>query len=113
MEHNRFAEVDKTELFLAMFDRNLMESYYPYMKKNDWIYREEQLKGLASALCYYIGGKYLLTLENSEWFEDVFPKLSDGLFNELTEAGDVELTAWLLEYKRKKFGFDTGDRYEL
>lgn len=113
MEHNSFENVDKEELFVKLLREDLMESYFPYMKRNDWIYREKQLKGLAEALCYYLGGKYLITLENSEWFADVFPKLSDSLFNELAEAGDVELTAWLLEYKNRRFGFDPEDRYEF
>lgn len=113
MEHNSFEYCDKMSLFSKLFNKHLMERYFPYMKKSGWIYREKQLKGLAEALCYYLGGKYLITLENSEWFADVFSKLSDSLFNELAEAGDVELTAWLLEYKNRRFGFDPEDRYEF
>lgn len=113
VEHNSFGNVNKKELFATLFHRHLMDGYFPYMKKNGWIYREKQIKALAETLCYYLGGRYLLTLENSEWFADVFPKLSDSLLDELTEAGDVELTAWLLDYKNRRFGFDTEDKYEL
>lgn len=113
MEHNSFENVDKEELFVKLLREDLMESYFPYMKRNDWIYREKQLKGLAEALCYYLGGKMIPESDNSVWFADIFPKLSDNLFNELAEAGDVELTAWLLEYKNRRFGFDPEDKYVL
>ncbi|MCM1168037.1 MAG: leucine-rich repeat domain-containing protein [Ruminococcus sp.] len=37
---------------------------------------------------------------------------ADRLIGYFTERSP-EATAWLLEYKRRKFGFDEGDKYEL
>lgn len=41
--------------------------------------------------------------------EDTLVRLADIS----AKKGDVELTAWLLEYKNRKFGFNGGDNYEL
>ena len=115
MEHNSFENVDKYELFARLFHNNLMERYFPYMKKHGWIYREEQIKPLATTLRDYFGGKVISTLGDADWFADkeLFSRLYDRLLDALVEAGNTELTAWLLEYKNRRFGFDVEDNYEL
>ncbi|MCM1168039.1 MAG: leucine-rich repeat domain-containing protein [Ruminococcus sp.] len=117
VEHGCFRRVNKEELFRKLLAGNLMDKYLPYMKTNGWIYAEEQSDGLAAALCRLLAndrrGEAVKTLERADWFAELFEPLSDALFGAVSELGSVELTAWLLEYKRRRFGFDGGDKYEI
>lgn len=118
MEHDSFSHVDKQSLFSMLLREELMECYFPYMKKNGWIYRDEQIKGLAKALCFYLGGKVIHMLEEVEWFaeKELFSRLYDSLLDAALETENTELTAWILEYKNRHFGFDPidpEDKYEL
>lgn len=50
---------------------------------------------------------------NNDLISLKFSRLYDSLLDAFAEMGDVELTAWLLEYKKRNCGFDTEDNYEL
>lgn len=118
MEHNSFEDADKEELFAMLFHKRLMDRYFPYMKTGGRIYRGDWIEGLAKALCSCSGGKIIHTLAKAEWFaeKELFSQLYDSLLDAALETENTELTAWILEYKNRHFGFDPidpEDKYEL
>ena len=55
--------------------------------------------------------KYLRLMEQAGFFSDV--ERLNGYIDESVENNTPEITAWLLEYKNRKFGFDDRGNYEL
>ena len=55
--------------------------------------------------------KYLRIMERAGFFSDV--ERLNGYIDESVKNNTPEITAWLLEYKNRKFGFDDRGNYEL
>lgn len=57
--------------------------------------------------------KYLRIMDQAGFFSDI--ERLNGYIDESVINNTPEITAWLLDYKNRKFGFDkyTGDKYEL
>lgn len=55
--------------------------------------------------------KYLRIMEQAGFFSEA--ERLNGYIDESVENNTPEITAWLLEYKKQKFGFDNRGNYEL
>ena len=55
--------------------------------------------------------KYLRLMEQAGFFSDI--ERLNGYIDESVKNNTPEITAWLLEYKNRKFGFDNRGNYEL
>lgn len=111
MEYDSFSKVDKSMLFYMIFDEELFAEYLPLMRRNDWIYRGENLGGFERLLAdIYAGSSRDLPeiWENSElWMTD--NRLFAGIVSIAAQNKEAEFAAWLLELKRRKYGFDGGE----
>lgn len=111
MEYDSFSKVDKSMLFYMIFEEDLFAEYLPLMRRNDWIYREENLGGFERLLADIFAGssRDLPEIwENDElWMTD--NRLFAGIASVAAQNKETEFAAWLLELKRRKYGFDGGE----
>lgn len=111
MEYDSFSGVDKSMLFYMIFEEDLFAEYFPIMRRNDRIYREENLGGFERLLSdIYAGSSRDLPeiWENDGlWMTD--NRLFAGIVSIAAQNKEAEFAAWLLELKRRKYGFDSGE----
>ena len=135
MKYNSFSQTNKSMLFYMIFSEELFAAYYPIMRDSGWLYREENMTGFEKMLSEILGGEFRDNPEVWEnmdiWVTD--EKLFDGIITQSARRpganggrtlwekilersvslGKTEVTAWLLEYQKRKFGFDGGKALEL
>lgn len=135
MKYDSFSQTDKSVLFYMLFSEELFAAYYPIMRESGWLYREENITGFEKMLSDIFAGE---SRDNPKiwdnmdiWVTDkkllgriiaaasrrgpmsggrTFP---DKLIERSVSLGKTEATAWLLEYKSRKLGFDRGEKFEL
>jgi len=139
MKYDSFSETNKLVLFYMLFSEGLFADYYPIMTESGWIYREENAAGFEKLLSQILDGTRRFVTNFWEcaeiWITDEkmldgiaaasarrgetkgepFPEMAllNKLIDHSTKLGRPDLTAWLLEYKKRRFGFGAEDKYEL
>ncbi len=139
MKYDNFSGENTSMVFYMLFSEGLFAEYYPIMTESGWIYREENAAGFEELLSEILDGTRIDFPEVWEcaelWITDrklfgiiaaaaarrgetkgePFPDraLLNKLIDHSAKIGRPELTAWLLEYKKRGFGFGAEDKYEL
>lgn len=139
LKYDSFSEGDKSMVFYMLFFKNLFVDYYSIMTKSGWIYRDENAAGFEELLSQLLDGTRRFVTNFWEcaeiWITDEkmldgiaaaaarrgetkgepFPEMAlpNKLIEHFVKIGRPDLTAWLLEYKKRRFGFGAEDKYEL
>lgn len=135
VKYDSFSQTDKSMLFYMAFLEDLFAEIYPIMRDSGWLYRAENVTGFEKLLSDTFNGE---SKDNPKFWEnmDIWvtdEKLFDGIIASAALCGETngeqtfvdkllersvkykktEVTAWLLEYKNRRFGFDGEQTYEL
>lgn len=135
VKYDSFSQTDKSMLFYMAFLEDLFAEIYPIMRDSGWLYRGENIMGFEKLLSDTLNGESKdnpKLWENMDiWITD--EKLFDGIIASAARRGETngeqtfvdkllersvkygktEVTAWLLEYKNRRFGFNGGDKFDL
>lgn len=135
VRYDSFSKTDKPLLFYMLFSEEMFVEYYPIMSGSGWLYREENTAGFENMISEIFDGECRdepeLWMNMDVWVTD--EKLLGGILSAAARAGKMsgertffdrlieysarfgrtEAAAYLLEYKRRKFGFDGDKKYEL
>lgn len=136
IKNDSLSKMSKDTIFICLFDGELFAEYYPIMRENGWLYRRANVRGFEKMLTRALFDRRYRDIpelwEHMEWWaadekllDGIFtlnaykPKMNNGLvlWEKLLERSvkysKTEVTAWLLEYKNRRFGFNGGDNFEL